>query len=81
MFQKKAFFLLTCLFFSNSIFSQVQINQAIIELGKKIDSLNVADKNLEKTKKWFVLQEWDSVLINSSKAKITLKNRELLPYL
>ncbi len=81
MIQKKAFFLLTCLFFSFSIFSQVQVNQTIIELGKKIDSLNVEDKNLEKTKKWFVLQEWDSVLINSSKAKMTLKNRQLLPYL
>ena len=77
----KTFYFLTFIYSCSFVFSQENKNTKHELFLKTIQTLDKRDDNINKTIHFFSLQEWDSLLVYSSKALLVNKNKEHLNYL
>lgn len=68
------------LFWCLNITSQNNKTLSLKLIKKSLEKIEIKDTYFLKTKKQFLLQNWDSVLIFSSKAILNLKNKKALNY-
>ncbi|WP_064965540.1 tetratricopeptide repeat-containing sensor histidine kinase [Tenacibaculum ovolyticum] len=76
----KTFIFLTFIFTYSFVFSQKSKTTKHELFLKKIKKLSTSERNFNKTIHFFSLQNWDSVLVYSSKALVFNKNKRLLNY-